>query len=205
MLRSRWAWLVLCYLAIPFCLRPLPLSGEIQYEFAAIVAVLASLLSALVPLLTPYEENTAIPAGERLWQLTIRTLPAALIPLAVYLLFVPFCEPCGFGEGIIWYLLLVLPSAAIGMILGVSIASLVHRRWPRFLAFIGIWSLSLVRGGFEAVDGPHIYLYCWQVGFYPGGSWDAELPIPSLLLVYRVWHLLIALALAGLVGEILAV
>jgi hypothetical protein len=122
----------------------------------------------------------------------MRALVVSLLPLLLSLLLALFRHNCGLLDGIAWYLLLVPASALISVVLAVVACTLVERRWVRLLLFLLLLSLPLLRGAHEAYWGPHIFMYAWQVGFFPGGSWDAELPISGTLVIYRLGHLLVA-------------
>lgn len=209
------------YLAIAITAQLFPLVGDLHYEFAAVIAIAASLLTGIVMVLTPGRQNEpgAIapqhditgqshePGCDELtamdvWRTISRAVLLSLIPLPVGILGALFGHGCGLLEGIAWYGTLVPVSAAISAVLAVLVRLLVCRRWVRLCAFLMFWSVSLFRGAWEGLTGPHIFLYAWQVGFFPGGSWDAELPITPLLLAYRAGHLLIAGLLALVIVEL---
>jgi len=185
-----------------------PLVNELHYEFSALIALSASLLAGVAVIyrprqLLPEADGSPHPIdGATLWDLVARNVLLALIPLGVALLRSLAGTYFGIGEGIAWYLLLVPPSAAIATVLAALTELMIRRRWLRSIVFLLLWSASLLRGAYEGYSGPHIFLYAWQMGFFPGGSWDAELPVSARLIIYRAVHLLAAAALAVVVIEL---
>ncbi len=208
------------YLTIGIVAQFFPLVGDLHYEFASTIALAASLLAGITAIYRPRTDFNGDetsqgklaaqppPVPPRRWH-TRRELGGAevreavsanvllaLLPLLPALAKALFGESCGLLEGLAWYFLLVLPAAAISTVLALLGELLARRRWVGLIFFLLLWSGSLVRGAYEGFTGPHIYLYAWQVGFFPGGSWDAELPITPLLLVYRLSQMLLAAGLA---------
>jgi len=199
--RDARAWLAAMYLAIAVGTGFLPLAGDLHYEFSAVIAIAASLLTGIVVSLTPHDGDRRLSAGE-LWKFIRNGVLLALLPLPVALVRAFIGDGCGMLEGIAWYILLVPPAAAISAVLGGFARLPARRGWIRLGIFLLLWSASLLRGAWEGLAGPHIFYYSWQVGFFPGGSWDAELPITATLVIYRVAHLLVAALLALVIVEI---
>jgi hypothetical protein len=227
-INTSWNWLAASYLTLAVALQFFPLTGDLHYEFSAVVALAASLLTGIAVILSfdfrfsildsrlkdssdrtsGIEHPTSLPApaplaaANLLWRLSLRTILLSFIPLGVALVGSLFRFSCGILDGLAWYLLLVPASAWISLVIALLSGSLVRRRWVAILLFILFWSVSLFRGAHEAYWGPHIFMYAWQVGFFPGGSWDAELPISAQLVIYRAAHLLVAGALLLVAGEL---
>jgi hypothetical protein len=204
-LRNPWLVTGLLYLGLGIGAGFFPLVNDLHYEFSALTALTASLFSGMAVI---YRKRTLFPDGTHhpidgaeLWRLTARNTLLALVPLAAALVRYAFSEGCGIWEGIEWYLLLAPPSAIIGTAIAALTELVVRRRWLRAIVYILLWGGSMLRGAYEGYSGPHIFLYAWQVGFFPGGSWDAELPITARLVIYRAFHLLAAGALALVVVE----
>ncbi len=203
----RWAVLAIA-IAVAIAARFFPLVDDLHYEFSALCALLFSLLGGLAVIFPPRRPDAAeraLPSPAEAWRLVGASTLLSLAPLAVPVLCAPFDGSCGIADGVAWYLLLVPASAAISAVLALVARAAARRRRFALLLFLLLWLVSLLRGAFEAYTGPHIYLYAWQTGFFPGGSWDAELPITPLLVIYRVVHLAVAVALLGLASELLAI
>lgn len=208
-----FATLMLAALGLQF----LPLTGELHYEFSAAMALIASLVVGLGVLWRGaswctlpsgqgnVDEHTAqryrdsIAADFR--KTSIRALLLTLPPLLIPLVRGAFGHSCGLADGLLWYLLLVPASAWISCVLALLSGMTFCRRWVQLCGFLGLWSLTLFRGGHEAYHGPHIFMFAWQIGFFPGGSWDPELPITERLLLYRIAHITIAAGLLLVVQE----
>lgn len=202
----RWAALAIAT-ATAIAARFFPLVDDLHYEFSALCALLFSLLGGLAAIYPPRRQATterSLPSPPEAWHLVGTSTLLSLAPLAVPLICAPFDGSCGIADGVAWYLLLVPTSAAISAVLALLALAAVRRRWVALALFLLLWLVSLLRGAVEAYTGPHIFLYAWQTGFFPGGSWDAELPITPLLVIYRTVHLAVALALLSLAAELLA-
>lgn len=98
-------------------------------------------------------------------------------------------------DGVKWYIILVFPSVIISTLLSNCVDLFVVKNKYKTIIYFSIWSLSFIRAGFEAYYNPHIYFYSWQIGYFPGLAWDAELTISTLLISYRIAQILIAILL----------
>jgi len=183
-----------------------PLVSDPGYEYAAASAVGASLVAGLLSLYRPGTGGRAATRSPQARDVSLGSvaqlhgtqLALSLIPLLCALPWWWITTGCGPHDALVWYPLLVLPSALISTSLALFVESLLRRRWLRGVVFLLLWSASLVRGGYEALTGPHIFLYAWQIGFFPGGSWETELSIPSILPPYRVLSIVVGLGLCGI-------
>lgn len=208
-----FATLMLASLGLQF----LPLTGELHYEFSAAMALIASLVVGLATLwrgaswcALPAQSNVDDTTAQRyrdsiaadFRKTSIHAVLLSLPPLLIPLVRGVFGHSCGLADGIFWYLLLVPASAWISSVLALLAGMTFCRRWVQVCGFLGLWSLTLFRGGHEAYHGPHIFMYAWQIGFFPGGSWDPELPITGRLLLYRISHIALAGALLLIVQEL---
>ncbi len=184
-----------------------PLVHELHYEFAALSAVAASLVSGITLLYAParYRLESMPVDGKRsgiLWQLTYTIIALSFLPLLIAIVRLPFLHSCGIHEGLLWYLLLVPASAFISCVLAYIVQYTAWKRWLQLIAYLLLWSGSALRGAYEAWTGPHIFLYAWQIGYFPGGSYDPEMPITSLLILYHAAQVIIALALLVILIEL---
>jgi hypothetical protein len=208
-----WLWQAGLFLLVTIGTWVLPLASELHYEFAAVIAVTASLVvglgvlgpSAPHPFIAATDHPDAT-SGERarreLWGMIASALLVSLLPLIVDLVRAPLVGDCGALEGVAWYLMLVPVSALTSLMLALLCRVATQRRWLRILLFFLLWSGSLLRGGYEAYNGPHIFLYAWQIGFFPGGSWDPELPITLRLILYRAAQIALCAGLAVVILEL---
>ncbi len=189
-----------------------PLASDLHYEFAALMALTASVVAGFAvlmrddgPLHRRSKEgavSTTIESPGNLSRIFGRQLSLGMIPLAVGILRSFALPSCGLADGIIWYVVLVPTSIVVSVSFALVAERFFRRRWLRVLFFLGLWLMSLVRGGYEALTGPHIFLYIWQIGLYPGASWEADFPVGNTLLIYQGLHLVASVALVRLLVEI---
>lgn len=198
-MRSPWTWLALVYALLSGALLAVPITQDLHYEFSAAVALAASLASGIT---SGFDRRTYPSLAERSYHHLARAIGLSLLPLLIWLLRAVFVHTCGLGDGILWYLTLVPAASAISVVLAATVTLVLHRPWLRALVVVFLWSVSLIRGGYEAYVEPHIFLYVWQIGYYPGASWDPEMPITATLLLYRLGHVVIATALLGVVLQL---
>lgn len=196
-------WANIGFAALAVFFQFLPLTRELHYELAAAVALCISLGVGVCALFAWQSRGgpsrDAEPELMRSFGLALLSVTPALFISLVHNL---VAGACGLGDGLLWYAVLVPPSAIVSVAIARLAWNLSARRWVRLLAFTALWSAPLLRGAWEALSGPHIFFYGWQIGFFPGGSWDPELPITPLLLHYRFSHLLIAAALVAVLLQI---
>lgn len=182
-----------------------PLVSDPGYEFGGAIAVGASLLAGLLTIGAASSRGPWDPSGENALQphhaiarLVGRQLALATLPLLIALPTWWITSGCGPHDALAWYTILVLPSAALSTALAVLSLSLSHRTWSRLALFLLLWSGSIIRGGYEAFSGPHIFLFAWPVGYFPGGSWETSLPVPDVLLPYRLFSLAVGIGVCQL-------
>ncbi|MBC8145275.1 MAG: hypothetical protein H7X80_06785 [bacterium] len=224
-IRNPWFWANASAIAVAAALQFVPLTRELHFEFSAAIALWLSFAVGLAAVVTWWRNqsqrianqsmqveasvNAPMEPQPTLEQQTLSAMTSALAttiaPLAIALVHNFITGFCGLVDGLQWYALLVVPSVLIAIVVASLVRVIARRRVIQVLVFIALWSASMLRGAYEALTGPHIFLYSWQVGFFPGGSWDPELPITPLLVLYRVCHLVIAFVLLVVVFEIDAV
>ncbi|KXK57731.1 MAG: hypothetical protein UZ07_CHB004000312 [Chlorobi bacterium OLB7] len=213
-LLAPFAALMLASLGLQF----LPLTGELHYEFSGAMALVASLVVGLatlwrgaswcaLPSAGVVDEAAARDHRRQIATDFRHDLAPRNRSLHPSIDLCRLCvrvsaTGCGIADGLLWYLLLVPASAWISSVLALLAGMTFCRRWVQLCGFLGLWSLTLFRGGHEAYHGPHIFMYAWQIGFFPGGSWDPELPITGRLLLYRIAHVAVAAALLLVVQEL---
>lgn len=200
------------YVVAPLLSGMVPLASDLHYEFAALMALTASLVAGVTVLFRgdgprhrrskQGDVSSTIDAPGNLSRILGEQLVLGAIPLVVGILRSFFGTSCGLTDGIVWYVVLVPTSTVVSVAFALVAERFFHRRWLRVLLFLGLWSASLLRGAYEALTGPHIFLYIWQIGLYPGASWEADFPVGTTLLVYQGLHLVAASALVRLLVEI---
>lgn len=180
----------------------LPLTRELHYELSAVAALWTSIGTGIAALVTWRRRTQHTGPVASIVHAIAWALATTVPPLLIALAFNLVNRTCGVGEGILWYLLLVPPSAIIAVAIARLARTMTATPWTQVAIFLFLWGASMARGAVEALSGPHIFMYAWQVGYFPGGSWDPELPITPLLLAYRATHVLFASLLLLLLVEI---
>ncbi|HVK40124.1 MAG TPA: hypothetical protein VNA88_16450 [Candidatus Kapabacteria bacterium] len=199
---SPWIWTALLFALLAIAVQYLPLTRELHYELSAVAALWTSLGVGLAALVAARRQRDRASAGDETMRALGPALATTAAPLLVALVANLLRGTCGLCEGMLWYVLLVPPSAFIALAVARLSRNLTRRRWLQAVWFLALWGAPMLRGAIEALTGPHIYLYAWQIGFFPGGSWDPELPITPLLLLYRASHVLIAALLVLVLASI---
>lgn len=159
-----------------------PLTNVFGYEFAAINAVLLSFLSAIYSV-TYFKKYL----GEN-------EKPEPFILFKTYLVFliIPFLISvgnsfvtgfCSFYDGILFYLVLTLPSVIIGGALAVITINTFNRFHTLFLCLIYFSILSITF--FEFYLNPQVFFFNPVYGYFPGTIYDEGLSVSSKLFLYR--------------------
>ena len=169
---SPWIWTALLFALLAIAVQYLPLTRELHYELSAVAALWTSLGVGLAALVAAWRQRDRASAGDETMRALGPALATTAAPLLVALVANLLRGTCGLCEGMLWYVLLVPPSAFIALAVARLSRNLTRRRWLQAVWFLALWGAPMLRGAIEALTGPHIYLYAWQVGFFPGGSWD---------------------------------
>jgi tetratricopeptide (TPR) repeat protein len=190
-----------------------PLFDVLGYEWALVMAIVASLAGAQVAAVRVWRERherapSAVTAAEarpgatvaRLWGSTTLLLwLALLLPLAAVLLNALRVRNCDLRAGLAWFVMLPMLSAAMGAGAGV-VAGLV-RPWrgrvaPSVLA-IAIVVASVAWGVWRFYAAPPIFGYDPFVGYFAGTLYDEEVAITAAFGWARLYQLAL---LAGWLG-----
>ena len=174
--------ILLIIAVINLALLQFPLTNVFGYEFAAINALLLSFLSALysISYFKKFSTQDEKPETFRLFKAYLLFL---IIPFLISVgnsFFVGFCS---FYDGILFYLVLTLPS----VIVGGALAAIAMNTFSRFqtlivsLIYLGILSITL----FELYLNPQVYFFNPVYGYFPGTIYDEGLSVSSKLFFYR--------------------
>ncbi len=180
-------YLILIFLFNLFFLQ-LPLLSVFGYEFSATNSILIVLLSGwyFIPLikkiktdskqLKTYAQNFYAAATSLL-----------LVPLLVSLTHSLLTYTCSIKDGLLFYLVITVPSVMIGFAFAVISVSISNRlnRIILILIFLIVLSIPL----FEFYFNPQIYFFNPIFGFYPGTIYDEGLSVTTKLAVYRLLNL----------------
>ncbi|MBI1932341.1 MAG: hypothetical protein HYS24_07370 [Ignavibacteriales bacterium] len=113
----------------------------------------------------------------------------AFSPFFILIISTIFCQNCPLGDGILFYLILSMPS----LFIGISVAELSNWVSNRFshLTFIIISILFLFGFLPELYFNAQIYFYNPIFGFFPGTIYDYRIQINSELIGYRILNILL--------------
>lgn len=191
------------------CLR-FPLLNGLGYESSFVFASAGSLVAGFLAIgrvraaIAAPENPAHGRAGTALRALrrsTIESLLLLLIPLVSLSANALFVRNCSLLEGLGFFLLLPAVSVLFGSALGFFCAA--HYRHPRafFIFIAGVFlGYSLALGYFT----PAIYSFNFLYGYFPGLSYDEELPLTGTLVMFRFVTLAVGAGFAAMGGIILA-
>ena len=163
-----------------------PLVNVFGYEFSvlnSVILIIASGLFIISSLIRKKGELQNI--GEDL------VLPSVLILAIPFLISVInsfFKGFCSFYDGLLFYLIITLPSVIIGYSIGIT-SSFLFKRFRRLIFFLIIIIILLIPLG-EFYFNPQVYFYNPVIGYLPGTIYDEALTVDLKLVVYRFLNLL---------------
>ncbi len=174
--------ILLIIAVINLALLQFPLTNVFGYEFAAINALLLSFLSAIysISYFKKFSTQDEKPEPFRLFKAYLLFL---IIPFLISVgnsFFVGFCS---FYDGVLFYLVLTVPS----VIVGGALAVIAMNTFSRFqtlivsLIYLGILSITF----FELYLNPQVYFFNPVYGYFPGTIYDEGLSVSSKLFIYR--------------------
>jgi tetratricopeptide (TPR) repeat protein len=200
----------LLYTALTAVCLQIPLLHGLGYESSFVFAFASSFVSGFLAIGTirtaitaaddaaPARVGSALRALRRSIRINLLLL---LIPLFLLTASALFVRNCSLIEGAGFFLLLPGVSVLFGSALGLLCAA--HYNHPRtvFAAIAGaLVGYSLALGYFT----PAIFSYNFLYGYFPGLSYDEELPLTWTLLMFRGLTLAAAAGLTGLGTLVLA-
>ena len=166
-----------------------PLAGVFGYEFAFLNAVLLTFLSGIyfISLLKNLKKNIERSKEYRRQELTSSAL-FLVLPVSVSLTHSLLTSGCPVKDGLLFYIVLTLPSVLIGFSLAL-ICVAVFKRLQKVL-FIAIFLLILFIPIAEFYLNPQIYFYNPIFGFFPGTIYDEGLRVNFILILYRILNVI---------------
>ncbi len=180
------------YAAVCLALWPLPLLGLLHAESSAVVAGVGFFTSGLAAL-------ALFRQGERLRAVLFRLEALLALPWALLTLSLLWRPNCGYGQGLLLFMLFAPPSVALAVALAFALdAARVARRR---LWFVGIGlGVALLPVAYDLGLHPQFYTYNHVWGGVLGPIYDEELALRPGLLLFRALTLLwtAALVLLGL-------
>lgn len=180
----------------------IPLVNTIGYEFALVSAPFFSLFSGLISIsylqrirdqLAPFP-GALSPIFRLFIKLVIIVTSVFLFPLASLLILGAFKGYCNIKIGLIFFLLLALSSAYMGIIYSLLVGFL----FPYYLGLVTwilAWLSSFIIPFLLFLKTPSVEFVGTFFGFFSGPIYDEYIGIPKKLVAFRILNLFEAVAL----------
>ncbi|MBI1807564.1 MAG: hypothetical protein HYR76_10990 [Ignavibacteria bacterium] len=165
----------------------LPLLNYLGFEFSVAVALIVPWVMGILtinsfrsrfPITVPVMKEFL----DAFLASIIRGITLLLIPFVVATLNVFFVKNCSYVEGVGFYLIIPVVTAAWSTALA-SFCFVMFRR--AFLAYVLILILVLLHPFYVGYVSPQIYSYNFIFGYFPGFSYDEVLSITPTLILFR--------------------
>jgi len=162
----------------------LPLTNILSYESSAINGILFSLISGIYWL----QKKKSEPVLKQIYFLFF----LIFIPLIILSISTIICQSCPLGDGLLFYLIISLPSILIGIAIS-KFSEIISQKY-RYLIFVIIWVIVLLGFLPELYFNPQIYFYNPIFGYYPGVIYDQNIEITWNLIFYRLINTIISVS-----------
>lgn len=186
-----WRTNLIFYIVIIFIanllLISLPLTKVFGYEFAAANAAIITLLSGLYALhyfKVKEKQDDEIEITFLLKSICFLLSVPALVGI-INSLFTGFCS---FIDGALFYLIITVPSALVGISIGLTAHRLVRKF--RIVLYILIFTVILLIAFFEIYFNPQVYLFNPVFGYFPGTIYDEAITVNWKIFSYRFLNLI---------------
>jgi hypothetical protein len=173
----------------------IPLLNYLGFEFSVCIVLVAGYVAGLSTLV--YFNSADCRNRFDVWRAIGRNILDGfvfiLLPFLISLMNALFVKNCSLGDGLILYVLTVIP----GMIFSVSTAVLIHmliKRW-RKTVFTIVYGLILIHIPLVTMLKPQVFTFNPLLGFFPGFTYDETLHVTQRLLTYRFTVLAASLSL----------
>ncbi len=162
----------------------IPLIRVFGYEFSVANSVLLTFISGLyvISLLKNEEKNNFVN------KLILPSFLFLLVPFLVSFINSLLTGFCSFIDGLLFYIVITVPSIIIGFTCGL-VSSFFLKRFRRILFFLLIIIILVITLG-EFYFNPQIYFYNSILGYLPGTIYDEALTVDLKLVVYRFLNLI---------------
>ena len=160
----------------------LPLTGTFGYEFAAVNGIFYAIFSGLHSL------NFFSKSDYKFSDLTINLFILFLLPFLLVMIKSLLTMFCSFWDGLLFYLLISIPSIIFGVTLAIVLTSLFNRLKKTLFIFVII--LVAVIPMLEIYFLPQVFFYSPLIGYFPGNIYDEGLS-PDLTLFFHQLLILI--------------
>jgi tetratricopeptide (TPR) repeat protein len=171
-----------------------PLTQSLGYEYALVVSLIATLGAGHLASQYPGRlrgkplrfEDKPLGAFIMWFHILEYTAPMVVLPLLVGLVNGMRAPMCNTGEGLSFYVLLVVPgvlfATALGLIAGLSFES----RKAAGTTWFALYGALLVAGICRFHGSPAVCLFGPLFGYFPGVLYDELVTVETRLLTYRI-------------------
>jgi len=165
----------------------LPITRYFSYEFCLLNGVLFSFILSIISIfvLRKNDEKNLLSMSKIIFQIILIFLS---IPLVFSLGNLFYDNQCVWFDGIKYYLVFTVPSAVVGVCIGV-IAYYFSQKFAIIIAII-IWVIILLIPLTELYFNPQVYFYNPVITFFPGTIYDEDISIDLKLILYRLLNIL---------------
>lgn len=166
----------------------IPLLSVLHYEYSAISAIILFISSGLLTIYFLRKYNSL---GVLLPMLITKYklyFLLTIIPLLISLVFNFVFQKCPICNGILFYMIISLPSFYFGFVCGVF-SFFINKKFS-YLFFVGSILLFIMLPLLEFYFKPQIYFYNPIIGIFPGTIYDEEISISSSLIIYRIFNII---------------
>ena len=186
-----WRNNILIYLVIiliiNLILLKFPLTNVFGYEFSVLNSMLLVLIGGIY----------SISFYKNLYEKEKQNFSGELFKSLFYFLLIPFCVSvvssffkgfCSFYDGILFYLVITVPSVLIAASLAMISIVYLKRYNVIFLIFLYLGILFII--ACEIYLNPQVYVYNPIIGFFPGTVYDEGIAVSWKLILYRFFNIL---------------
>ncbi len=181
--------LLLVIVVIAIFAQTFPLVQVINFEFSFLFGILLFLASGVLTIffLRKFKTFGVLPAIIRMKYKSYLLL--LFTPLLISIISNLIFQICPLGDGILYYLVIVIPAFYFGFVAGAF--SFWSNKKFSYLIFIGIFLLFSFAPIVEFYIYPQVYFFNVIVGIIPGTIYDEQILIGSKLIIYRMLHFIL--------------
>ncbi|MFH0989580.1 MAG: CDC27 family protein [bacterium] len=183
-----WPTLICFLLLVLYSLlcTQLPLFNYLGYEFSALTALVAGLLTGFLTI--SFWIRWEKKKEPNLWQFTRSAFAVEallfLVPAVVLSLNAFVVKNCSWEKGILFYLFTPLPAVLLAHALALFISVQMHQ-WRR-VTFVFVYLLMLLHLIIVPMAATQIFVFNPIIGFFPGVTYDETMKVLDRLFLYRI-------------------
>ncbi|MEP7234439.1 MAG: hypothetical protein ABI778_04000 [Ignavibacteriota bacterium] len=153
-----------------------PLFAGLGFEYSGFIALAAS-LHLLFYTATQSASMHFESAMKALNSLLAPVLCLISVPLLISMIAAIFVPNCSLGDGVLFYLEIVIPTALVATLCGVRFGNAGKSRRRTLVVLALFWTCTLLISLLPGYFSSKIYTYGWQYGYFPGLVWDEVLEL----------------------------